>query len=275
MKMIKLMPMAALFVASFAFADEAPVIDMGQSVGLASQPQTQSVTQNQLDQLQSLPMDQRVRRLESQMANIRTMNFPGQVAQLQQEVQKLNGQIQVQANTIKILTEQQKSFYQDLSQQVAQLKSGAMPVKTAAQMPVQTQIAAQPAGKNNIAEQMKAYDDAFTFVRTRKFGQASTALTDFIKNYPDSKYTANAHYWLGQIYFLQGQTQKAATEFDTVVTKFPKNDKVPDSLLKIGIIRQQAGDTAQAKQAFSQLIKQYPDTTAAQLAQRQLQQPTS
>lgn len=67
-------------------------------------------------------VDQRVARLERQMSNYNQMNLPQEVSDLQQKIAQLQGQVEVDQHTIQTLTNQQKLYYQDTQQQIAQLQ---------------------------------------------------------------------------------------------------------------------------------------------------------
>jgi TolA-binding protein len=54
------------------------------------------------------------------------------------------------------------------------------------------------------------------------------------------------------------------------VNDFPQSNKVPDAMLKLGIINKRLGSDVKAQSWFNQLIKQYPDSKAAQSAQQYL-----
>ena len=51
-----------------------------------------------------------------------------------------------------------------------------------------------------------------------------------------------------------------------VVNEFPNSNKRPDAMLKLGTLLQDQGSAAQAQKILSDLINQYPSTTAAKLA---------
>src|SRR3989344_181988 len=62
--------------------------------------------------------EQRLTRLENQLNNLTKMNLPQQLSDVQQELQKLSGQLQEQQRDLKTLNDQQRSFYQDLNQRI-------------------------------------------------------------------------------------------------------------------------------------------------------------
>ena len=241
-----------VFCAS-AFAD---VQGDNWSSGAVQMPHPQQAAQ----QAQPLTVQQRLTRLENQMANLIQANSASKQQQTQQQLQQLNGQIQMQSHTIQVMRQQLRTFYQDLNQRLTQLQSGVGKKTVSAQTltPVTSQA-------------QTAYSAAFDLLRKKQYNDAASAFSTFINNYPKNQYVVNAHYWLGEIYYLQGSQQKAAGQFQTVVAQFPKSKKVPDALLKIAFITAESGKTQQAAQQLRQLMQQYPNSTAAQLAHIRLQ----
>lgn len=249
---------------------------------------------------QNLPIDQRVTRLEQQMQNFTQMNLPQEISELQQEVAQLRGQLQMQEHDLKLLNEQQRSFYQDLDQRITQLKnliansssdsSGQPPAPLPRVQPkkkLKPAKAPKAQGQNDQSDQSdqsdqdsqgdeikdaNAYQAAFGYLSKKQYDKAHAGLVSYLKNYPDGSYRINAHYWLGEIYLLQKQPQQAQSEFRYVIKHAPHDSKVPDAKLKLGLIAAAQGHTQQAESTFKAIKKLYPNSTAAQLATIQLQQ---
>lgn len=212
-----------------------------------------------------LSPEQRLNRLEQQMNNLTAMNLPQQVTELQGQIDQLRGTLQVEQHDLKVMNDQQKSFYQDLDQRLTQLKNGG---NAAASTPATPPSAASTAAANDGA-QLKdsgAYQAAFNLLENKEYDKAETSFLAYVSDFPNGLYVANAHYWLGEIYFAKKDNDKAVVEFKTVIDKFPQSVKVPDAKLKIAIVHQQAGNVAQARVEFLQIKQQYPGSTAAQLA---------
>lgn len=271
----------ALAIAPIVIADPAPVVDVTQNTTSAVQtePAIVPATANDITasstaiSTQSLTVEQRLERLEQQMANIIRMNLPQQITDMQQNMQQLQGELQVQAHDLKLLNDQQRNFYQDLDQRITQLKnlvSGGNEGSSS-----NTPSDKPDSSTNATSIQMKdanAYKTAFDLLTQRKYDEAKAAFQDYLNEFPNGQFLVNAHYWLGEIHLSQQNIQQAAQEFSTVVKKFPKSNKAPDAKLKLGIIHMQMGKVAKARQEFLTVKKQYPNTTAAQLATIQLQQ---
>lgn len=116
-----------------------------------------------------------------------------------------------------------------------------------------------------------AYKHAVSLVlEKKKYDQAIQAFQDFIKNYPNSDYQSNAHYWLGQLNYNKNRKNEASYYFAIVTKNYPKSPKAPEALLKIGIIFQETQRKDQAKMIYQQINKLYPNSDIAKLAKQHL-----
>lgn len=123
------------------------------------------------------------------------------------------------------------------------------------------------------------YQSAYNLIRTKKYPEATTALHDYLKRFPNGEQAANAHYWLGEIYMVQWQgdkskadlLEKANQEFLNVVHQFPTHMKVSDSVLKLGLIELEKGNVEAARLHFSDVKTRFPGTAAAKVADARLQ----
>ncbi|PIZ04528.1 MAG: tol-pal system protein YbgF [Gammaproteobacteria bacterium CG_4_10_14_0_8_um_filter_38_16] len=269
----------------------------------SQQPAAQSVENTEAPP-PSGSVDQRVSRLEQQMANYNQMNLPQQVSDMQQRISQLQGQVELDQRELKILTTQQKTYYQDIEQQITQLQNkqstktgnaadtdtvaddtttnamSAVKATTAdnsADMPASAKIkkesvlgdassAAPSLGETN------AYGKAFRLLSQKHFNQAKTSFSNYLKDYPQGRFAVNAYFWLGEISLMNQHYNVALNQFDTVVKKYPHSNKVSDAKLKIAMIHAAKGQTDLAKKEFVQIRKDYPSSTAAQLASIRLQQ---
>ena len=84
-------------------------------------------------------------------------------------------------------------------------------------------------------------------LKGRDIDGAAAALQLHLDKYPASPYTANAHYWLGEIYLLQRSDELARQSFTTIVEQYPNHPKVMDSNFKLGKIYFQLDQTKLAR----------------------------
>jgi tol-pal system protein YbgF len=252
-----MMRLIIILILSFAvvnaFADEIPIEDLSQPAGQIAQQQQAPDIAN------GAPVEQRLAKLEQQMQNLTQMNMPQQLEAMRQQLQQLNGQLDEQAHEIQVLKQQLKSFYQDLDQRLNNVKAGGT-----------TQTSATSDVLNSPEDQ--AYKAAFGMLSNKKYNKSAKLMQKYLQDYADGKYAANAHYWLGEIYYLQGDLAKAAAELEIVITKFADSPKVPDSMLKMAMIYRDQGKYNQARDELKQIKKKFSDSAAARLVDQQLQQ---
>jgi tol-pal system protein YbgF len=121
-------------------------------------------------------------------------------------------------------------------------------------------------------KEQTAYQVSYGFIKRGEYPKAILSLKKYIKEYPSGTYTASAHYWLGEIYYIENDTKNALVQFQSVLQHFPKDPKAADAKLKMGFIHFDNGETRIAKKYLNEVVKQYPDSSAAKLATSRLQQ---
>lgn len=188
-----------------------------------------------------------------------------QLADSQRDIDMLRGQIQENQYQLNQVVERQRNIYQQLDR-----LGGGASTSTEATQPDNT---ASPAPEANTAkgDEKSDYNAAIDIVLNSKdYDKAIVELNNFINNYPKSSYQSNAQFWLGQMYYLKGNKDQAASTFAIVVKNYPKSQKASEAFYKIGLIMQEKGQKDNAKAVYQQVIKQYPNSAGAKLAQKQL-----
>ena len=84
-------------------------------------------------------------------------------------------------------------------------------------------------------------------LKDRDIEAAAISLKAHLDRYPDSPFVANAHYWLGEIYLLQGENELARQAFTTLTEEHANHPKFYDSSFKLGKIYFQLGELERAK----------------------------
>ena len=102
------------------------------------------------------------------------------------------------------------------------------------------------------------------------FEAAREGFNKLITQYPTSKNADNAQFWIGEIYYHEKWYEKAILEYQKVIEIYPKGNKVQASLLKQGFAFLNLGDKSNARLILSELIKKYPTSNEAKIAQRKL-----
>ena len=208
-----------------------------------------------------------------------------QLQQMQDEISRLRGIVEVQQNDIQQMKQEALDRYKDLDSRIGAggasaasaannsasdggTNAGGAPASQAAQAPQAPQASSEP---GDPAKEKLYYDAAFDLIKAKDFDKASQAFAAFLRKYPNSQYAGNAQYWLGEVNLAKGDLQGAGQAFAKVSQLYPKHAKVPDSLYKLADVERRLGHTDKVKGILQQVVAQYPGTSAAQLAQRDLQ----
>ncbi|MBN2689206.1 MAG: tol-pal system protein YbgF [Gammaproteobacteria bacterium] len=194
----------------------------------------------------------------------------GNTQALKNEVHNLQALVSQQTRQINMLKQQLDSSYQKLNHRLEKRQQRAKLV-----MAAPTPAAEQQFSTNNNAQsadsELQAYQTAFGLVTKRDYPHAITKLNDYLFAYPNGKYAANCHYWLGEIYYNNMKFNKAESEFLIVIGQYSKSSKVADANYKLAMIDLARGNDGNAKVKLGALIKKYPNSAAAALAKQQLQ----
>jgi tol-pal system protein YbgF len=97
-------------------------------------------------------------------------------------------------------------------------------------------------------------------------GAARKKFEELIQRFPNSEQADNAQFWIGEIYYREKWYEKAILEYQKVIEKYPKGNKVPASLLKQGLAFSNLGDKSNSRLFLEELIKKYPKSNEAKIA---------
>lgn len=202
-----------------------------------------------------------------------------QVQQLQEEVRRLNGRVEEQAEEIQRLKEQSLERYVDLDRRLSGSAS-APAVNEGAGATVDPKSVAvgqpDPIASSGPAQpgEEAAYQGAYDLVKARRFPAAVDAFKGFLADYPFGRYAPNAHYWLGELYLVTDppDPELARQSFQLLLDQYPDNPKIPDALYKLGRVHFLKGNPERSRSYLDRVIKTYPGHPAAQLAQDFLDQ---
>lgn len=119
-------------------------------------------------------------------------------------------------------------------------------------------------------EARKAYEEAFRLVEQKDYRGSIARFGEFLKKYPNNDHADNAHYWIGESHYALREFDQAILEFDAVRRKYPKGDKVPAALLKMGFAFAELGDKVDTRLILQEIIDRYPQSEEAAKAKQKL-----
>lgn len=271
------------FLSTYAYT-EAPVVDESENFAILDEQQAameQPVAKAQLND--DNPEEELALARDNDVTNNDSPELLSRLKSLQQEIQELRGQLEVQAHDVKLLQQQQLAFYKDIdsrlhstSPQTAQkepnvdvtIRSNTTAVNTV--VPGMNQPIATSSYHHNPAEEQISYLAAYDLVKNKQFDEALVAMQAFATKYPQGGYTANAQYWLGELYIVKKNYAEAIAHFEIVLNQFPTSSKAAACSLKIGYALAASGKQSEAKLRLQQVVKTYPNTPTAELAATKL-----
>ncbi|NVJ54741.1 MAG: tol-pal system protein YbgF [Vibrionaceae bacterium] len=209
-----------------------------------------------------------VQRLERLLQNRNRvqLQLQQQVDNMALEISDLRGQLEQNNYEMQQMLQRQRELFIELDKLRSQ-KAAAPAVETPA--PKQDKGAA--AGKYTTnADEQTAYQNAVDLIlKKRDYTGAIAAFQKFQSDYPDSTFSANSHYWLGQLYFAKKQDKDAVKSFAAVVS-YKDSNKRADALVKLGDIATRNNNATQAKKYYQQVLDEYPNSASAKLASERL-----
>lgn len=121
-----------------------------------------------------------------------------------------------------------------------------------------------------LSDKDQAYATAYDLFKEGSYEKARTQFQDFLKNFPNTEYSDNAQFWIGECYYFDGNYEQAILEYDKVTKNYPNGDKVAPALLKQGLSFVSLGDKVSGRLILQQVIKNYPNTSQARVARSKL-----
>jgi tol-pal system protein YbgF len=115
------------------------------------------------------------------------------------------------------------------------------------------------------------YRIAVELVKAGRHDDAVGALRAFLAKHPQHDFADNAQYWLGESYYAAKDYPNAAKEFRNVIETYPRGNKVPDALLKVGYCYLGLHQNDKARAVLEQVVNLYPKTPPAVLAAKRLE----
>ncbi len=209
---------------------------------------------------------------------------------MQSELQQLRGQNESLRNELEQFQKQQRESFMAIDKRLQMAPATNPSIDNGTMQPLKTRhsdVQAEtvrpeskamerkpvvaPSDTADSSDTIDAYRDAFLLLKQRRHEESITGFEDFLSNYPKSKYSANAQYWLAEANYVTKQYDRALVEFNKVVDRYPVSSKLPDARLKIGFTQYELGQFEESRVTLTRLRAQYPNSTVASLAYKRLE----
>lgn len=243
-------------------------------------------------------LENRVEKLEKKFSGQALSRMAIDLEKLQSEVLKLRGQLEKAEHELERLKKQQRDDLAGIDERLRQVTANqsvmqaqlqaAAPAAPAtppaegtgesSELPVQ-QPAANPGGSPALEPAAEAapppprevaYQKAFATLKEGRYAEAIHDFKIFLDAYPSGEFSDNAQYWLAEAHYVTKDYGAARIAFEQVIKGFPQSAKIADAMLKIGFIDYERGLYAEARAELAEVVKRYPRSSAAKLAEKRL-----
>ena len=132
---------------------------------------------------------------------------------------------------------------------------------------VPTDLDAVPVAKKSEKE---AYAEAVNAFKRKKYKQAQGLFEDFLKRFPRSHNAPDAKFFIAECYFGRKMYTEAIVSYDKLTIDHPKDKRVAEAIYSQGLSFEMLGQKFDAKLFYEKVIKEYPGSTHAKMAQKRL-----
>ena len=135
---------------------------------------------------------------------------------------------------------------------------------------------AAPAGQGEALSAPQDLDEDQTYAQAKKdfdelrLEAAREGFKSFLTRFPNSSKADNALFWMGETFFKEKWYEKAILQYQEVIEKHPKANKVPAAYFKQGLAFSMLGDNSNARLIWTELIRKFPNSPEAVWAQKKL-----
>jgi tol-pal system protein YbgF len=129
---------------------------------------------------------------------------------------------------------------------------------------------AAPVGPPPSADNL--YSNGLRDIQTGKYDLARSEFQDYLKFYGDTELASNAQFYLGEIAYSQHQYQQAVTEYDKVLTNYPKSFKLAPARYKKGMALIELSQKNAGVKELREVVKRYPGTEEERRARAKLKE---
>ena len=208
---------------------------------------------------------------------------------LESQLATLTGQVEQQGNSMRSMETRLRAVEADLKAQSAAAVTVAPPTTAAAttvapKPTVKPAVTATPSTAKPTATRTAAvakierpvsgdafedgYNYGYRLWEAKFFPEAQVTLDETVKKYPKHQRASYARNLLGRAWLDDKKPATAVKIFYDNYKNDPRGDRAPESLFFLGSALTDLGKTAEACEAFGELVNAYPDAATARLADR-------
>jgi len=112
---------------------------------------------------------------------------------------------------------------------------------------------------------LEQYEFATNLLKVGDYNTAERAFREFVNTNPEHDLAGNAQYWYAETFRIRQLYTDAASAYLEGYQKYPKSEKAPINLLKLGVSLVQIGEKDQGCLMITGVQKQYPNANQSVL----------
>lgn len=207
-------------------------------------------------------LEQTVGVLNTKTSTQKMVDLLNKLDSLQTQIDNLNGNVDTIKQDQQSYKATQDQLYQSLEQQIQTLQQGSGGKATQLS---KTNTSSPVIDSTDSSTSLKL---AVKQVKGHQFTQAIKSLKNIMTTSNDPATIASATYYLAVAYAANGQYKSAVAVANKFVADNPNDSNAPDAMRIVYISQTQLGLKKSAENTAQKLIKNYPDSDAAQKIQQ-------
>ncbi|MBZ5703411.1 MAG: tol-pal system protein YbgF [Acidobacteriia bacterium] len=116
------------------------------------------------------------------------------------------------------------------------------------------------------------YSNGLRDITSGKYDLARQEFLDYLKFYSDTDLASNAQFYLGEIAFAQKNYDQSVSEYDKVLTNYPKSFKLAPARLKKGLALIELGQKSAGTRELREVVRRFPGTEEERRARARLKE---
>ena len=136
---------------------------------------------------------------------------------------------------------------------------------------------ARPSGPRQPGPPISAeelFDRGMESFRAGELGQAVLDFEEFADKHPGHPLAPSVQFWIGEAYFRSRDFDQAASKYQKAIDLAPTGERTPDALLRLGLALRSLRREDRAREVWTRLVRDFPESDAALRARAVLRQPS-
>ncbi|MGB8993058.1 MAG: tetratricopeptide repeat protein [Desulfobaccales bacterium] len=131
---------------------------------------------------------------------------------------------------------------------------------------------AKPPATVSGAAAAKYYNEGMRHYHAKKYGDARTQFSQYLKHQPKGPRAAEARYYLADSFYQEAKYREAAVEFNKLRLQFPQSILAPAGMLRQALCYKNQHQMSTYRSTLNKLVKAYPNSPEAKEARKWLKE---